>query len=242
MGCCSSTQGAAYSEEAKRPPLDRATQLPAGLSFHLPTTGPLSPQDFRQRLVCSAGAQEVHLPVSDYTLKYAYVSFRGYYPEALYKPSQDTACTISNFAADPEQVFLGVFDGHGTSGTECSQFAKDQVCMTCYYTKHSFQQCSRQVLSADSLLWSQVPAAMQKDLLFKSYPEKSFHNAMVLANHELHESPVDDMQSGTTAVNILVRGTGLYVANVGDSRAVLAERQGGKNMAINLTVDQTAFR
>ncbi len=88
----------------------------------------------------------------------------------------------------------------------------------------------------------QVPAAMQKDLLFKSYPEKSFHNAMVLANHELHESPVDDMQSGTTAVNILVRGTGLYVANVGDSRAVLAERQGGKNVAINLTVDQTAFR
>ncbi|KAA6426622.1 MAG: phosphatase 2C and cyclic nucleotide-binding kinase domain-containing -like [Trebouxia sp. A1-2] len=213
MGCCSSTQGGANSEAAKRPPLDRATQLPAGLSFHLPTTGPLSPQDFRQRLVCSAGTQEVHLPTSDFTLKFAYVSFRGYYPEALYKPSQDTACTISNFAGDPEQVFLGVFDGHGTSGTECSLFAKEQV-----------------------------PAAMQKDLLFKSYPEKSFHNAMVLANHELHESPVDDMQSGTTAVNILVRGTGLYVANVGDSRAVLAERQGSKNVAINLTVDQTAFR
>ena len=65
---------------------------------------------------------------------------------------------------------------------------------------------------------------------------------MVLVNHEMHESPVDDMQSGTTAVNILVRGTGLYVANVGDSRAVLAEQQGGKNVAINLTVDQTAFR
>ena len=94
----------------------------------------------------------------------------------------------------------------------------------------------------DHNLVLQVPAAMQKDLLFKSYPEKSFHNAMVLANHELHESPVDDMQSGTTAVNILVRGTGLYVANVGDSRAVLAERQGSKNVAINLTVDQTAFR
>jgi hypothetical protein len=127
MGCCSSTQGGANSEAAKRPPLDRATQLPAGLSFHLPTTGPLSPQDFRQRLVCSAGTQEVHLPTSDFTLKFAYVSFRGYYPEALYKPSQDTACTISNFAGDPEQVFLGVFDGHGTSGTECSLFAKEQV-------------------------------------------------------------------------------------------------------------------
>lgn len=213
MGCCSSKEGASDPYAAKRPVLDRATQLPAGLSFHLPTTGPLSPEDFRQRVVCSAGTQEVQLPISGYSLKYAYVSFRGYYPEALYKPSQDTACAISNFAGDPEQIFFGVFDGHGTSGTECSQFAKEQV-----------------------------PAAMQKDLLFKSYPEKSFHNAMVLANHELHESPVDDMQSGTTAVNILIRGTGLYVANVGDSRAVLAERQGGKNVAINLTVDQTAFR
>ena len=102
--------------------------------------------------------------------------------------------------------------------------------------------CIVHVLIAKTYLYVQVPAAMQKDLLFKSYPEKSFHNAMVLANHELHESPVDDMQSGTTAVNILIRGTGLYVANVGDSRAVLAERQGGKNVAINLTVDQTAFR
>ena len=129
MGCCSSKQGAADFGVAKPPFLDRATQLPEGLSFHLPTSGPLSPEDFRQRLVCSAGTQEVYFPVSDYTLKYAYVCFRGYYPEQLYKPSQDTACAISNFAGDPEQVFFGVFDGHGTAGTECSQFAKEQVCI-----------------------------------------------------------------------------------------------------------------
>lgn len=65
---------------------------------------------------------------------------------------------------------------------------------------------------------------------------------MVHANHELHEAPIDDMQSGTTAVNILIRGTALYVANVGDSRAVLAEWQNSKLAAVNLTVDQTAFR
>lgn len=126
MGCCSSSQ-AADSQTTKQTALDRATQLPAGLSFHLPTTGPLSPQDFRQRLVCSAGTQVVHLPTSGYTVKYAYVSFRGYYPEALYKASQDTACAVSSFGDDPEQIFLGVFDGHGTAGTECSQFARDQV-------------------------------------------------------------------------------------------------------------------
>ena len=128
-GCCSKQDP--DSEASKLPPVDRTTQLPAGLSFHLPTTGPLSPQEFRQRIVCSAGTQEVQLPTSEYTLKYPYVSFRGYYPEALYKPSQDTACAIRSFAGDPEQIFFGVFDGHGTSGTECSQFAKDQVCLEC---------------------------------------------------------------------------------------------------------------
>lgn len=128
-GCCSKQDP--DSEFSKLPAFDRTTQLPAGLSFHLPTTGPLSPQEFRQRLVCSAGTQEVHLPVSGYTLKYAYVSFRGYYPEALSKPSQDTACAISNFSGDPEQLFLGVFDGHGSAGTDCSQFAKEQVSVLC---------------------------------------------------------------------------------------------------------------
>ena len=132
MGCCSSKQGASDPHATKRPVFDRATQLPPGLSFHLPTTGPLSPEDFRQRIVCSAGTQEIHLPISNYSLRYAFVSFRGYYPESLYKPSQDTACAICNFAGDPEQIFFGVFDGHGTSGTECSQFAKEQVSIAAY--------------------------------------------------------------------------------------------------------------
>ena len=127
MGCCSSSQAAADPLGKKQAASDRASQLPAGLSFHLPTTGPLSPQDFRQRLVCSPGTQVVYLPNSGYTVKYAYVSFRGYYPEALYKAGQDTACAVSNFGDDPEQIFLGVFDGHGTAGTECSQFAREQV-------------------------------------------------------------------------------------------------------------------
>lgn len=131
MGCCSSSQAAADPLGKKQAAADRATQLPAGLSFHLPTTGPLSPQDFRQRLVCSPGTQVVYLPNSGYTVKYAYVCFRGYYPEALHKAGQDTACAVSNFGDDPEQIFLGVFDGHGTAGTECSQFAREQVSKFC---------------------------------------------------------------------------------------------------------------
>ena len=51
---------------------------------------------------------------------------------------------------------------------------------------------------------------------------------------------------GTTAICLLVRGRTLVVSNVGDSRAVLAERSGGgggeKMIARDLSLDQTPYR
>ena len=39
------------------------------------------------------------------------------------KECQDEACIVRNFANDPNQVFLGVFDGHGTKGLLSSRFS-----------------------------------------------------------------------------------------------------------------------
>ena len=58
--------------------------------------------------------------------------------------------------------------------------------------------------------------------------ERAFKDAMVTANSQLHNSSVDDSMSGTTAVNCLLKGRTAYIANVGDSRAVMAERGGGR--------------
>lgn len=58
----------------------------------------------------------------------------------------------------------------------------------------------------------------------------------------LDRSDIDDSMSGTTAIAVLVRGRTTYVANVGDSRAVLAERHGDKVVAQDLSYDQTPFR
>jgi serine/threonine protein phosphatase PrpC len=55
-------------------------------------------------------------------------------------------------------------------------------------------------------------------------------------------SEIDDSMSGTTAILALVRGTQLFVANVGDSRAVLAERNGHILTAKDLSWDQTPMR
>ena len=52
----------------------------------------------------------------------------------------------------------------------------------------------------------------------------------------------DDTLSGTTAVTMLMRGRRVFLANVGDSRAVAAELQGTELVAVDLTSDQTPYR
>ncbi|KAB2024248.1 hypothetical protein ES319_D06G074800v1 [Gossypium barbadense] len=48
--------------------------------------------------------------------------------------------------------------------------------------------------------------------------------------------------SGTTAITVLVRGRTIYVANSGDSRAVIAQKRGKEIVAVDLSIDQTPFR
>lgn len=96
------------------------------LSVYL-TGGPLTAKDYKERLVSSEGTQTVFMPQSGYTIRYAYVSQRGYYPDAPSKANQDSFCVHTYFGGDPEQCFFGVFDGHGEYGTQCSQFARDKV-------------------------------------------------------------------------------------------------------------------
>eukprot|EP00959_Pyramimonas_sp_CCMP1952_P420138 8800185-Pyramimonas_sp.AAC.2 len=93
--------------------------------------GPLTQKDYNQRIVTSGTTQTVKVPEHGYSLSYAYVSQRGYYPEALDKPNQDCFCVHTSFGGDPNCHFFGVFDGHGENGTACSQFARDRVRANC---------------------------------------------------------------------------------------------------------------
>ena len=49
----------------------RQTSLPVGLSYHLPTSGPLTPKQYRERLTCSEGTQHVFLPQSKWVQAHA---------------------------------------------------------------------------------------------------------------------------------------------------------------------------
>ncbi len=50
-----------------------------------------------------------------------------YYPDAMMKANQDAFVVRKEVAGEPDTMFFGVFDGHGSSGTDCAQFARDKV-------------------------------------------------------------------------------------------------------------------
>ncbi|XP_019052377.1 PREDICTED: protein phosphatase 2C and cyclic nucleotide-binding/kinase domain-containing protein isoform X2 [Nelumbo nucifera] len=159
------------------------------------------------------GSRTVKVPSGSYELQYSYLSQRGYYPEALDKANQDSFCIHTPFGTNPNDHFFGVFDGHGEFGAQCSQFVKRKLC--------------------ENLL---------RNSRFHMNAVEACHAAFLATNSQLHSDSLDDSMSGTTAVTILVRGRTLYVANAGDSRAVIAERRGKDIVAVDLSIDQTPFR
>ncbi|KAG6431135.1 hypothetical protein SASPL_109210 [Salvia splendens] len=155
----------------------------------------------------------VDVPSHNFNLSYSVISQRGYYPETPDKENQDSFCVRTNIQGNPNVHFFGVFDGHGLCGTQCSNFVRDRLV---------------EMLSND--------AALLDD------PVRAYSNAFLATNEALHDSEFDDSMSGTTAITALVIGDKLYVANVGDSRAVLAVREGDQAVAHDLSYDQTPFR
>uniref|UniRef100_A0A0E0ND43 protein-serine/threonine phosphatase n=1 Tax=Oryza rufipogon TaxID=4529 RepID=A0A0E0ND43_ORYRU len=161
----------------------------------------------------SEGSRKVRIPLGNYDLRYSYLSQRGYYPESLDKPNQDSFCIHTPFGTSPDDHFFGVFDGHGEYGAQCSQFVKRRLC--------------------ENLL---------RDDRFRTDVVQALHSAFLATNSQLHADSLDDSMSGTTAVTVLVRGKTIYIANTGDSRAVIAEKRGEDVVAVDLSIDQTPYR
>ena len=162
--------------------------------------------------------KEVPVKFGNYKLRYAWVSQRGFYPDEPDKANQDAHVEVENFCAEQgveDMHLFGVFDGHGKTGTECAQWARDQV-----------------PLELASCL-EENPDDM----------ERSFKEAFLKVNKSLHKNrQIDDKMSGTTAIVVLVNKGTLHVANVGDSRAIVAQMLDSKLTAYSLSQDQTPFR
>nr|GLL46482.1 probable protein phosphatase 2C 35 [Ipomoea trifida] len=168
----------------------------------------------RKHSIAETWVDVVAVPSHNLRLEYCALTQRGYYPDTPEKENQDSFCIRTGLQGNPNVHFFGVFDGHGQFGTQCSLFVKDRLV---------------QLLSNDPTLLDD--------------PVKAYNSAFLTTNEELHTSDIDDSMSGTTAITALIVGDTLYVANVGDSRAMLAVNEGNNAvLAKDLSSDQTPFR
>jgi len=154
-----------------------------------------------------------NVPVTDdLSITYAALSQRGYYPESLNKANQDAYIVKTQFNEKPNEHFFGVFDGHGQYGDWVSNFVRDNII-------ENFQS----MLS-----------------MKKGNVDEAFTQACLFTDQQMHCTK--DRLSGTTLVAAYMKGKTVHIANIGDSRAVLASRGDGKLYATALTHDQTPYR
>ncbi len=125
---------------------------------------------------------------------YIGMSKKGYAPYNIKKENQD-ACFMHE---DPrsQSILLGVFDGHGEHGHRVSRYIERNV-----------------------------PAAIFKHPSWATSPKTAITDALLSKERDiLQNRSINTSLSGTTAVVAAIRQNVLTVANIGDSRLILALR------------------
>jgi serine/threonine protein phosphatase PrpC len=144
-------------------------------------------------------------------LQVAYLSEVGFSPFSR-KVNQDSLVISTSLLDVPGLDLFGVFDGHGEFGHHVSRFIAEKLPL--------FLESEGANLINNS--------------------EKSIEQAVTRVCEALKSSNIRTSYSGTTATFVVRFKDSLYVANIGDSRAVLARRvrgDSGKFEAIDLSTD-----
>uniref|UniRef100_A0ACD5V0A8 Uncharacterized protein n=1 Tax=Avena sativa TaxID=4498 RepID=A0ACD5V0A8_AVESA len=134
--------------------------------------------------------------------------------------NQDAMLIWDGFGGEEDGVLCGVFDGHGPHGHLVARRARDSLPLR-------LMSAAR----ASSKNGLDMPAAAWR---------KAFVRAYKAMDKDLRSHPaLDSFCSGSTAVTVLKLGSDLYMANIGDSRAVLGSRDAaaGGMVSVQLTVD-----
>jgi serine/threonine protein phosphatase PrpC len=134
--------------------------------------------------------------------KFSHRSCTGHIPGNPNKVNQDSFIECMHFAMNPDLYLFGVCDGHGFYGREVSQMVKQRY-----------------------------PALLGQEPNLLANPKKAITASTLRCNNELQHANFDVNFSGTTMVTVLIRGSKLWCANVGDSRALMARQLGDSFLA-----------
>ncbi|KAF8664502.1 hypothetical protein HU200_054679 [Digitaria exilis] len=133
--------------------------------------------------------------------------------------NQDAMLVWDGFGGEEDMVLCGVFDGHGPHGHLVARRVRDALPLRLM----SAVRASKAGLDMPAAAW-----------------RKAFARAYKTMDKDLRShATLDCFCSGSTAVTVLKLGSDLYMANIGDSRAVLGSRDGATSgmVAVQLTVD-----
>ncbi|GKV31990.1 hypothetical protein SLEP1_g40636 [Rubroshorea leprosula] len=143
--------------------------------------------------------------------------------------NQDCAIVWEEFGCQADMLFCGIFDGHGQWGHYVAKKVRESM--------------------PSSLLcnWQETLASLDPDIDLESDKKNqrfniwkhSYMKTCAAVDQELEQyRKIDSFYSGTTALTVVRQGELIYVANVGDSRAVLATiSDDGNLVAVQLTID-----
>jgi serine/threonine protein phosphatase PrpC len=144
-------------------------------------------------------------------------------PDGIHeKINQDRGCVVYPFNS-ADAVFI-VLDGHGEQGDRVSQFVMTQVGTVLLLVAYDIHNLI--------VLRPQIVISLEKHPLLSSNPPLALKETFVKTNTALMTTEINYMFSGCTCVCAYVRGTTMWVANAGDSRAVMAVKGSGHNKVV----------
>ncbi|KAL0558290.1 hypothetical protein IC582_002846 [Cucumis melo] len=147
--------------------------------------------------------------------------------------NQDCCIVWEEFGCQKDMIFCGVFDGHGPWGHFVAKKVRESmpIALLCNWEEALVQTSLHQQLELNST---------KTNLHFNLW-ERSYIEACAVVDQELERHrKIDTFHSGTTALSIVRQGDTIVIANLGDSRAVLATTSNDGNSMlspIQLTID-----
>ncbi|GMP60396.1 hypothetical protein CsSME_00023282 [Camellia sinensis var. sinensis] len=147
--------------------------------------------------------------------------------------NQDCFIVWEEFGGQDDIMFCGIFDGHGQWGHYVAKRVRE--------TMPSVLLCNWQETLTEASLNPDLDFDLESDKKLHTFNiwKHSYVKTCATVDQDLMQlRKIDSFYSGTTALTIVRQGELLVVANVGDSRAVLATMSDdGSLVPVQLTVD-----
>ncbi|CAJ1976101.1 unnamed protein product [Sphenostylis stenocarpa] len=147
--------------------------------------------------------------------------------------NQDCCVVWEEFGCQEDMIFCGIFDGHGPWGHFVAKRVRKSMppSLLCNWQ----ETLSQTALDPDVDVDIETEKKQHRFNIWKH----SYLKTCAAIDRELKQNrKIDSFFSGTTALSIVRQGELIVIANVGDSRAVLATASDDGNLvAVQLTVD-----